>query len=54
MAADRAVGELVRFLSETDLADSTMIVLVSDHGEEFWDSPEFEAKFERWLREMSN
>ena len=32
---DRAIGEVLDFLSQSGLADDTLIVLVADHGEEF-------------------
>ena len=32
---DRAFGELVALLDELDLLDSTVVVFISDHGEEF-------------------
>jgi len=34
-SADRAFGELLAFLDESGLRQSTVVVLVSDHGEEF-------------------
>lgn len=34
-SADRAFGDLLAFLDTSGLADSTIVVLVSDHGEEF-------------------
>jgi len=36
-AADRLVRNLLNALRETGLYDPTMIVVLSDHGEEFWD-----------------
>lgn len=35
--ADRLVGDLLDRLEELDLRDHTLIVLTSDHGEEFWE-----------------
>lgn len=35
--ADRLVGSLLDRLEELDLRDDTLIVLTSDHGEEFWE-----------------
>ncbi|MFW5966231.1 MAG: sulfatase [Persicimonas sp.] len=34
---DRAFGKLREGLEEADMWDDTMIVITSDHGEEFWD-----------------
>lgn len=36
-AADDEVGELLAALRAADLLDHTIIVVTSDHGEEFWD-----------------
>jgi hypothetical protein len=38
---DRAVGELLRGLEDRDIDDNTMIVLLSDHGEEFFEHEGF-------------
>lgn len=35
--ADRWLGELVSLLKELGLWDDSMLVVLSDHGEEFWD-----------------
>jgi arylsulfatase A-like enzyme len=35
--ADRAIRDLVAGLSERDLAENTLVVFMSDHGEEFFD-----------------
>lgn len=35
--ADRAVGRLVAALDELGLAENTVLLVVSDHGEELWD-----------------
>ena len=35
--ADRRIGELLRVLDDRGLEDRTLLVVVSDHGEEFWD-----------------
>ncbi len=39
---DRAVGRLVKGLTELGRWDETSFVLISDHGEEFWDHGGFE------------
>jgi arylsulfatase A-like enzyme len=39
---DKAVGELLDGLKERGLADNTLIVFLSDHGEEFFDHGGFE------------
>jgi arylsulfatase A-like enzyme len=39
---DKAVGELLRGLEERGLRDNTLIVFLSDHGEEFFDHKGFE------------
>lgn len=38
---DNGVGRLVRLLEERDLLDSTLIVVTSDHGEEFFEHGRF-------------
>lgn len=35
--ADQYIGRLVRLLKELDLWDNTLLVVTSDHGEEFWE-----------------
>jgi len=35
--ADSRIGELLRRLEEAGVAERTLVVVVSDHGEEFWD-----------------
>jgi arylsulfatase A-like enzyme len=34
---DRQIARVLRALDDRDLADRTLVVVVSDHGEEFWD-----------------
>lgn len=34
---DQAIGQLIRWLRENDLYDETLIVLTSDHGQEFYE-----------------
>ena len=41
-SVDRALGELFGKLAELGLYDDTLIVLTSDHGEEFWEHEGFE------------
>lgn len=36
-AVDEMVGRIVTFLAESELLDKTIVVVTSDHGEEFWD-----------------
>jgi|CXWL01.1.fsa_nt_gi arylsulfatase A-like enzyme len=36
-AADRAVGRIVAALAELGLAEDTVLLVVSDHGEDLWD-----------------
>lgn len=43
---DAQVRSLHEHLQRRGAADQTVWIIASDHGEEFWDSPEFEAKFE--------
>jgi arylsulfatase A-like enzyme len=42
LAADQALGELVAGLVARDRMDSTLLVVTSDHGEEFWERGTFE------------
>lgn len=41
-AVDRALGALFERLSELELLDDSLVVLTSDHGEEFWEHEGFE------------
>jgi len=34
---DRVFGELINFLKEREIYDNTIIIVTSDHGEEFWE-----------------
>jgi arylsulfatase A-like enzyme len=36
-ATDRALGRLFAFLEESGRADDTLVLVVSDHGEDFWE-----------------
>ncbi len=38
---DREIGKLLRFLRSADIYDDALIVLVSDHGEQFWEHEKF-------------
>ena len=40
--ADRAIGDLIAGLDERNLTDNTLIVFLSDHGEEFFEHGGFE------------
>lgn len=40
--ADQAVGDLIAGLDERNLTDNTLIILLSDHGEEFFEHGGFE------------
>ena len=42
LAADQAIGELVKGLKAQGVWENTLIVITSDHGEEFWDHGGFE------------
>lgn len=42
LAADRAIGRLTGELEARDVLDATLVVVTSDHGEEFWDHGGFE------------
>jgi hypothetical protein len=37
LEVDRSVGEILRMLRERDLLRNTVVVFLSDHGEELWD-----------------
>jgi arylsulfatase A-like enzyme len=39
---DFQIGRFVSYLKEAGLTDNTIIVIASDHGEEFWDHAHFE------------
>jgi len=41
---DSEVERLIQGLEQLGLADSTLLVVTSDHGEEFWDHAEIEAE----------
>jgi arylsulfatase A-like enzyme len=43
---DAQLRRLHEALARTGVADRTVWVIASDHGEEFWDSPEFPVKFD--------
>jgi arylsulfatase A-like enzyme len=43
---DSQIRRLVDELETRGVLENSVIVIASDHGEEFWDHPEFEAKFE--------
>jgi arylsulfatase A-like enzyme len=39
---DRSIGELIRYLKNKRLYDSSLVVLTTDHGETFWEHPDRE------------
>jgi arylsulfatase A-like enzyme len=45
---DRAVGRLLERMERLGLLDETLIVLLSDHGEEFFDHGGPDRGFDRW------
>ncbi len=45
---DEQVGRLIAFLKEKDLFEDSLIVLTSDHGEEFWDHGGLEHGHATW------
>ena len=49
---DRAIGEVLRFLEEHDLARNTLVVLTSDHGEEFGDHGHFGHGFSLYQEQL--
>ena len=48
VAADRAVGRLLEKMERLGLLDETLVVLLSDHGEEFFDHGGRDRGFDRW------
>ena len=42
---DYAIEQFYVFLEDSGLLDSTILVITADHGEEFWEHAELEAKF---------
>lgn len=40
--ADEGVGRLLRYLDESGLRETTLVVFTADHGEEFWEHGSFE------------
>jgi len=40
---DDEIGRLIKFLKSSKLMSSTVVVVVADHGEEFWEHAAFEA-----------
>jgi len=48
VAADRAVGRLLGKMERLGLLDETLIVVLSDHGEEFFDHGGRDRGFDRW------
>jgi arylsulfatase A-like enzyme len=49
---DRAIGDVLRFLEEHDLARNTLVVLTSDHGEEFGDHGHFGHGFSLYQEQL--
>lgn len=43
---DAQIRRLAEHLERLGAAEKTIWIIASDHGEEFWDSPEFDPKFE--------
>jgi len=48
LAADRALGQLVDGLKARGRYDNTLLVVTSDHGEEFWEHGRFEHGHDLW------
>jgi len=49
---DAEIGRLITELKSSSLINSTIVILLADHGEEFWEHAEFEAthyqSFQKW------
>ena len=48
LAADKALGQLVDGLKSRGRYDNTLLVITSDHGEEFWEHGRFEHGHALW------
>ena len=48
LKADRAVGRLLERMERQGFLDETLVVLLSDHGEEFFDHGGRDRGFDRW------
>ncbi|MEC7949329.1 MAG: sulfatase [Myxococcota bacterium] len=48
LAVDTAMGRLLDGLAARDAMDSTLVILTSDHGEEFWEHERFEHGHALW------
>ena len=42
--ADHSIEQFYSFLEDSGLIDSTVLIITADHGEEFWEHAELEAK----------
>jgi len=43
---DAMLGKFMQELDDLGVAEQTIVVITSDHGEELWDSPDFGVKFD--------
>ncbi len=48
---DDQIGTLIATLSSMGIADRTLVVVTSDHGEEFWDHAEIERRLDAEVRD---